>query len=236
MSSPHSVTPIGVIRTPFHEKYTAPRQPGADGEFALGRVVLDKGHNFEQALSDLIGFEKIWLVYLFDRNTNWKPKVLPPRSSVKRGVFATRSPHRPNPIGLSLVTLLEIRGRTLIVEGVDMLDHTPILDIKPYLPTIEAFPGARAGWVADSEPHNDIVREIVFDPEFVTAVNELPDAERTAIIGHVRRMLRFDIRPHPYKRIALESDGSYTLAYKAWRIRFERTEAGDVLISRLRTA
>jgi tRNA (adenine37-N6)-methyltransferase len=217
MPTEFTLHPIGVIRTPFTDKYSAPRQPGADGEFPSGRIVLEKGHNFEQALADLDGFEKIWLIYQFDRNINWKPKVLPPRSNVKRGVFSTRSPHRPNALGLSLVTLLDIRGRTLHVAGVDILDKTPLFDIKPYLPQIEAFPDARTGWVSASD--ND-QRQIVFGAEFMASLNDLAPTEQTTILSHVRRMLRFDIHEHPYKRITLEPDGSYLLAYKQWRIGF----------------
>ena len=106
--------PIGIIRTPFTDRVDAPRQPDHNGGGSSGKIILEPGHNFEQALEDLDGFEKIWLLYQFDRNTNWKPQVLPPRGDrIKRGVFATRSPHRPNPIGLSLVTLLEIDGRNI---------------------------------------------------------------------------------------------------------------------------
>src|ERR1043166_9494910 len=118
-----TLTPIGVIRTPFKEKYAAPRQPGTENIIAAGKAILNRGLNFEQALDDLGGFEKIWLIYWFDRNSNWKPKVLPPRGSEsKRGVFSTRSPHRPNPLGLSLVSLRGISGRNVYFEGADMLD------------------------------------------------------------------------------------------------------------------
>src|SRR5579872_4173801 len=130
--------PIGTIRTPFTDRVDAPRQPDHTGGGASGKIILEPGKNFEQALEDLEGFEKIWLIYQFDRNINWKPKVLPPRADrIKRGVFATRSPHRPNPIGLSLVTLVEVEGRNIYVDGVDILDKTPVFDLKPYLPYAE---------------------------------------------------------------------------------------------------
>ena len=142
--------PIGVIRTPYHDRYDAPSQPGLDDRNAEGKIVLDSGHNYEQALADLEGFEKIWLIYWFNRNTGWKPKIQVPRGPrTKRGVFATRSPYRPNPIGLSLVTLLSIKGRILRVGAVDILDKTPLLDIKPYLPNTEAFPSAKNGWLSE---------------------------------------------------------------------------------------
>src|SRR5581483_8669087 len=133
--------PIGYIHTPYQERYSAPRQPGLlrDSEVSIRQtrstIVLNEGENFEQALEDLEGFEKIWLIYVFNRNEYWKPKVYPPRGERrKRGLFATRSPHRPNPIGLSLVDLINIDGRNVTVGNVDLLDGTPILDIKPYIP------------------------------------------------------------------------------------------------------
>ena len=150
-----TLEPIGYLRTTANKRYEAPRQPGSSDVDLPGRVILNDGQNFEQALKDLDGFSKIWLIYWFDRNENWKPMVTPPRGpAVKRGVFATRAPYRPNPIGLSLVDLVEIKGRTLYVANVDLLDKTPILDIKPYLPYAEAYPDAKAGWLeglADSD-------------------------------------------------------------------------------------
>ncbi len=109
-----SIEPIGYLRTTANKRHEAPRQPGSSESDLPGRIVLEAGHNYEQAVEDLSGFSKIWLIYWFDRNENWKPMVLPPRGPAgkKRGVFATRSPHRPNPIGLSLVDLIEIKGRT----------------------------------------------------------------------------------------------------------------------------
>ncbi|HYM21008.1 MAG TPA: tRNA (N6-threonylcarbamoyladenosine(37)-N6)-methyltransferase TrmO [Candidatus Kapabacteria bacterium] len=228
--------PIGVIRTPFIDKYAAPRQPGTDGESAVGKVVLEKGHNFEQALNDLNGFEKIWLIYQFDRNTNWKPKVLPPRSDIKRGVFATRSPHRPNPLGLSVVTLLEIRGRTLIVEGVDMLDKTPLFDIKPYLSATESFPEARMGWASDTVEKDNHQRTFTYDKNVVKKLEGLPFQEQHHIRAHIEKMLQFDIRPHPYKRISVLSDGSYMLAYKTLRITFSMQGTDSVIITDIRPA
>lgn len=233
MSGELILHPIGVIRTPFTDKYSAPRQPGADGEFPVGRVVLNGGQNFEQALADLDGFEKIWLIYHFDRNLHWKPQVLPPRSKVKRGVFATRSPHRPNALGLSLVTLLGIRGRTLTVEGVDMLDKTPLFDIKPYLPNIESFPDAQTGWVSAETSTTRSERGINFTEPCSQTLAKLPSKERRAIISHTQKMLRFDIEAHPYKRISLESDGNYVLAYKQWRITFAVRSDGSVDVLQL---
>lgn len=135
--------PIGVIRTPFAEAYGTPIQP-AFAEGATGEVVVEEA--FEPALLDLDGFERIWLVYWFDRCVPYQPRVIPYRDTRERGLFATRSPCRPNPIGLSVVRLLGRQGRVLQVAGVDMLDGTPLLDIKPYVPEFDAH-RSRAGWL-----------------------------------------------------------------------------------------
>jgi tRNA-Thr(GGU) m(6)t(6)A37 methyltransferase TsaA len=101
----------------------------------------------EKVFQDLYGFERIWLIFAFHLSEGWKSSVKPPRGGPKRGVLATRSPHRPNSIGLSAVELIRIEGRTLHLRGVDLLDGTPVLDIKPYVPYADAFPAARAGWI-----------------------------------------------------------------------------------------
>jgi len=145
--------PIGTFHGGAARKYEAPRQ----GVFAggPGRVVLEPGRNFEMALRDLDGFERIWLLFAFDRNGGaWRPTAHPPVTAPGRprvGVFASRAPYRPNPIGLSCVRLVAVKGRTLEVDGADLLDGTPILDIKPYVPAADAFPDARAGWVEEQD-------------------------------------------------------------------------------------
>lgn len=106
----------------------------------------------ESALADLAGFERLWVISWLHRGGSWAPQVTPPRGPrVARGLFATRSPDRPNPIGLSVVRLLRIDGRNLHVNGIDLLDGTPILDIKPYVPYADAFPDSKAGWVDSVE-------------------------------------------------------------------------------------
>src|SRR5262249_6094523 len=127
------LTPIGFVRSPFTEKMQAPRQPNTP-QAADGTVELLPGHDFEHALEDLDTFRYIWLLFWFDQSEGWRPKVLPPRSEKRRGVFATRAPHRPNPLGMSLVELTGIEGLVLSVKGLDLLDGTPVLDIKPYVP------------------------------------------------------------------------------------------------------
>lgn len=224
--------PIGLIRTPYHDRYDAPSQPGLDDRNAEGKIILDSGHNYEQALADLDGFEKIWLIYWFNRNSGWKPKIQVPRGPrIKRGVFATRSPHRPNPIGLSLVSLLEVKGRILRVGGVDILDKTPLLDIKPYLPDIEAFPEAQAGWLAEVGTQEF---KIVWSPKSLELAAEVKVEFNVDLVPHAERILSQDPLPHPYKRIKRNTDGSYTLAMKYWRIDYT-IEQSLIRISALRS-
>lgn len=134
---------IGLIRTPFREAAGTPIQP-AYAEDAEGRLELDE--RFAPALDGLEGFERVWLIYWMDRAAAFQPRVVPYRDTVEHGLFATRSPCRPNPIGLSVVRVLGHNGSVINVKGVDMLDGTPLLDIKPYVPEFDAHPGSRAGW------------------------------------------------------------------------------------------
>ena len=143
--------PIGIIHSPYVRRIDAPHQgtvvEGTEsGEPALATLQLEEWVD-EQAVQDLDGFERVWLVFAFHLSEGWKSTVKPPRGGPKRGVLATRSPHRPNSIGLSAVELIRVEGRTLYLRGVDLLDGTPVLDIKPYVPYADAFPDARAGWI-----------------------------------------------------------------------------------------
>jgi tRNA-Thr(GGU) m(6)t(6)A37 methyltransferase TsaA len=135
--------PIGVIRSPWTEARGTPIQP-TFAEGARGQLLVDPEH--EAALTDIEGFERLWLIYWLDRSGPCRPLVTPYLDDRPHGVFATRSPARPNPIGLSAVRLLERRGCTLEVADVDVLDGTPLLDVKPYVPRFDAWTG-RAGWV-----------------------------------------------------------------------------------------
>jgi tRNA-Thr(GGU) m(6)t(6)A37 methyltransferase TsaA len=143
---------IAVARTPYKERFGTPHQAtavrGTREGAAVEATIELLPHVPVEALRALEGFERIWVIYVFHMNEGWSALVRPPRGpKVKRGVLATRSPHRPSPIGLSAVRLLGVEGRTLRVHGVDLLDGTPVLDIKPYVPYADAFPDARAGWV-----------------------------------------------------------------------------------------
>ena len=145
------IKPIGTFFGDAVYKYDAPRQ-GRLFAGHPGRIVLNPGQNFETALRDLDGFERIWVIFQFHENVGWRPTTrppVPPKGRDRVGTFASRSPYRPNPIGLSCVRLLKIDGLTLFVDEADMLNETPVLDIKPYIPMADAFPNAKAGWVEE---------------------------------------------------------------------------------------
>lgn len=143
-ASPLTLTAIGVIRSPHGAAVGTPIQP-AYAAHCEGQVIVDPA--YEAALADLEGFERVWLVYWFDRAAPYTPRVVPYRDTREHGSFATRAPCRPNPIGLSLVRLLGRAGNVLRVAGIDILDGTPLLDLKPYVPEFDACPVSKAGWL-----------------------------------------------------------------------------------------
>src|SRR6201996_5574727 len=161
---PLTLDPIGFLRSPQATKVEAARQPRAAVGTAA-RIELLPGHNFEHALEDLAGWELIWVIFWFHLNSGWRPKVLPPRSTTgRKGVFATRSPHRPNPIGISVVRLERIDGLTLYIRDADILDGTPVLDLKPYIAYSDAHPEAGTGWLEDSPSDPVSAYTVHFEP------------------------------------------------------------------------
>jgi tRNA-Thr(GGU) m(6)t(6)A37 methyltransferase TsaA len=147
--------PVAIIHTPFREKFGIPRQPGLV-ESARGRVELLSPYDKPGVFNGLEGFSHVWLIWMFHAvpEGEWKPLVRPPRLGGNRkvGVFASRSPFRPNPIGLSAVKLEQVHETKLDVSGVDLLDGTPILDIKPYIPYSDALADAKDGFAAGPPP------------------------------------------------------------------------------------
>jgi tRNA-Thr(GGU) m(6)t(6)A37 methyltransferase TsaA len=136
--------PIGIIHTPFKELENMPIQPsGAAGIRGTAELFPE----FAEGLKDLDGFSHIVLLYRFHESRGYKLMVTPFLDSEPRGVFATRAPKRPNPIGLSIVSLVQIRGSSLEIENVDILDGTPLLDIKPYVPEFDHQENCRIGWL-----------------------------------------------------------------------------------------
>jgi tRNA-Thr(GGU) m(6)t(6)A37 methyltransferase TsaA len=214
------VRPIGIVRSPFNEKVEAPRQgPLAAGVAATVEVLPA----YQDALSDLDGFDRIWLVFWFDRAQGWKPKVLPPRSEEKRGVFATRSPHRPNPIGMTAVRLERVDGLVLHVRDLDLVDGTPVLDIKPYIPYADAFPDASTGWLEREGARKPW--SVSFEPAAEAALDWVAAHTELDLRARIGAALTLGPQPHAYRRIKEAGGGTKILAVKEWRAHFRANEA-----------
>jgi tRNA-Thr(GGU) m(6)t(6)A37 methyltransferase TsaA len=232
ITSTLQLAPIGHMRAPHANRVEAPRQPAAARD-SPGVIELVAGRNLEHAIEDLAGWERIWVIFWFDRNGGWRPKVLPPRStSGRKGVFATRSPHRPNPLGLSVLRLDRVEGLCLHVRDVDLLDGTPVLDIKPYVPYTDAHPESGSGWLQDRDPRPaHVVRYATRADEqlaWLAARCTLPLRER------IDATLQLGPQPHPYRRIRHSQEGFMTLAVQDWRIDFE-VDGTIINVLRLRT-
>jgi tRNA (adenine37-N6)-methyltransferase len=212
--------PIGYISSAARARYDAPRQGVLSPEREAVLRLLP-GQNYEQALGDLIGIERVWLLYVFHLNKGWKPRVNVPRHRQdKVGVFATRAPYRPNPIGLSCVRLLAVDGLELRLADCDILDGTPVLDIKPYLPYADSFPHSVTGWIPPDEELYTI--EITDD-----AMERLDWLQREADL-HLYPFIALQLEASPVKgkRKRIKPFGGddehrFILARRTWRIGFD---------------
>jgi len=222
-----NLRPIGVVHSSLRSKAEAARQPAA-ATGATARIELRPGQHFEHALEDLEGWERIWILFWFHLNRSWRPKVLPPRSaSGRKGVFSTRSPYRPNPLGLSVVRLDRIEGLTLHIRDVDIVDGTPVLDIKPYVPYTDAYPDSATGWlhneglaVEGATPADPITAWAVhFEPLAAEQAAWIEERTGLALRARIAGTLMLGPQPHAYRRI--RRDGAdYRLKVKEWRVQF----------------
>lgn len=185
------IHPIAVFRSPFKSKFGVPRQSGLV-EDLQGRIVLLDTYADSESLRGLDDFDYLWLLWGFSANRHqsatFQPTVRPPRlgGNERMGVFATRSPYRPNGLGLSSVRILAVEGTEIVVAGADLMDGTPIYDIKPYLPYADAHPQARGGFTDQSQWRQ--LQVVLPDP----ADSPLSEAETLAL----RQALALDPRPH----------------------------------------
>lgn len=229
--------PIGYLRTTKRVKFQARHQPD-EAEMESNRIELFPGCDYEQGLQDLAGFSRIWLVWWFHRNTTWRPFVLPPRGPAqRRGVFATRSPHRPNPLGLTPVKLISVKRRELILGPCDLVDGTPIFDIKPYITGYDSFPDERNGWI-------DEVDALLATPT-PYSVNLTALAQEQA--GWLWDNWQIDFRPrliellsrdpsvHRTRRITRRKPHFFVIGCGAWRAIFT-VEATTVTVTHLEAA
>jgi tRNA-Thr(GGU) m(6)t(6)A37 methyltransferase TsaA len=147
-----TMQPIGYVRTPYRSTKDIPKGLGAKHD---AEGILEIRPEFEAGLADVEGFSHLFVIWAFDRSEGFALTATPPSDNREHGVFATRSPRRPNPIGLTVVELLSRQGRMLRVRGVDMLDGTPILDLKPYLSSVPAE-RLRRGWLTEAEARSGV--------------------------------------------------------------------------------
>jgi tRNA-Thr(GGU) m(6)t(6)A37 methyltransferase TsaA len=216
-----NISPIAIIENDYKEKFGIPRQSGLVDDLQA-EIVFEPPYRNADALRGLEGFSHLWLIWEFSRavRDNWSPTVRPPRlgGNTRMGVFATRSPFRPNNLGLSCVRFLGLEqtrewGTVIHVAGADLMDGTPIFDIKPYIPYGDSHPEATGGFT-------DHAGEFLLKVEFPEdLLNLLPEDKRDAAIG----VLSHDPRPS-YQR---KPDRIYGLTFAGFDIRFK--VADDVL-------
>lgn len=214
MTEEFSMRVIARIQSDFSSKFGIPRQSGLVDELE-STVVFEPPFQNDEALRGLEGFSHLWLVWVFHQSSvrKWSPTVRPPRlgGNTRMGVFATRSPFRPNPIGLSAVRLAGVErtgrwGSVLRIRGADLADGTPILDIKPYLPYADCIPGASEGFAAAPA---DPALEVIIPPELL---ERIPAGRREALRG----VLAQDPRP----RYQADPERVYGFGFAGLEVRF----------------
>lgn len=204
---------IAHIRTDFPQKFGIPRQSGLVKELT-GRIIFEPEYRNADSLRGIEDYDYLWLLWKFEgvEREKWSPMVRPPRlgGETHMGVFATRSPFRPNPIGLSSVKLEKVEqtkeGSVLVVSGVDLRDNTPIYDIKPYLPYVDSHPEARGGFAAERTGY---ALNVEFPEELLSL---LPQEKQQAII----EVLKQDPRPAYHE----DEERKYGVSFAGFDVRF----------------
>jgi tRNA (adenine37-N6)-methyltransferase len=220
-----TIEPIARIRTDFPSKFGIPRQSGlADN---ISEIIFEPKYRTDEALRGIDGYSHLWLIWEFTeaKQEKFSPTVRPPRlgGNVRMGVFATRSPFRPNSLGLSCVELIKVNkgtpnGTTLLVKGADILDNTPIYDIKPYIPFSDSIPDALGGFGAD-------IKNRIEEVDFAC---DIPNSVTQETLSTIRRILIQDPTPH-YKN---DPERIYAFEYADLSIKF-RTDRKKITVMQL---
>ncbi len=228
---PACYDPIGYIRCDEKYRFEVPRQAVlAENE---GCIELLPHLNYDQAASDLDGFDRIWVIYQFHLNTNWKPFVRPPRLKADRkkiSVFATRAPHRPNMIGLSCVELVAVDGLKLRIRNFDILDGSPVLDIKPYVPYCDSFPESATGWLPEGDGPDEYSCE--FEDLAREQIKLIYDTYKLDLANFAALQLKHEPTNPQTKRIRVtdKEKNEYFLGCRTWRIHFRLDDNRKCLI------
>lgn len=208
--------PIGYFECDLTYKYEASRQSIENTSEQVGKIVLVKGFDFEQALMGIDGFKRLWIIYEFHKNKNWKPMTETPRATQKQGVFATRAPYRPNPIGLSCVEFIEFKKNELVIRSFDLLDETPILDIKPYIPSSDAFDVVNKSWIEEED-----LKIVEISDQARSQILWLQNEGVKNLEAFVIDQLKRDPINGKKKRIKNIKLNAYELSFRTWRVQFD---------------
>ena len=228
-SKTFSFQPIGHIENNLRYHYEAPRQ----AVFASGTALLKWANAaYRAGAEDLIGFDRIWLVWVFDQNKHdsWNTQVRVPVPAEKDhySVFATRSPYRPNPIGISSVELLEIREDGLLIGACDLLNGTAVLDVKPYIPEVDAFPEARAGW---RDRVDKGCWQVEFSPESAGQCSFIKEHGALDIANFCTVQLQHRPLDKSRKRLEFSStENCWIIHCRTWKIFFTASEADRKIV------
>ena len=232
-----TLRPIGYVRSGKQVKFQTLHQPAESAE-ERSLVELLPDQDYELALRDLVGFSRIWLVWWFHKNPNWRPLVLPPRGPAqRRGLFATRSPHRPNPLGLTPVKLLGIAKRTLIIGACDLMEGTPVFDIKPYIPAYDSFPESAAGWTDEVDDGFDGPPKFTVKlmPVALAQADWLRSKWSVEFTARLFELLSRDPSVHRGRRIRRRNESQLVIGCGAWQAIFRVTDV-EVEIDSLEAA
>ena len=212
---------IGVVHCQQKYRFETPRQgvfSGCDGEIEL----FDRFGG--DAIADLAGFERIWVIFCFHLNSGkpWKAKVQPPfpPDGPRRSIFATRSPYRVNPIGLSCVELVKVEKKRLFIRHIDMLDGTPVLDIKPYIPEADAFLQSSTGWRAAVPEAAELSWNLDLSGKFLEQARFILRESGLDLGNFARVQLGNEPLDCSRKRIRNTGDGRWSLGCRTWKIIF----------------
>ena len=216
-----SFKPVAFVKNTSCEFYQVPYQIGILPEMT-SIIEFEVGKNFEAALKDLEGFQRVWIVFVFNKANNWKPRIQPPRGDRKVGIFASRSPHRPNPIGISAVELVKVDGLKLYIKNHDFLDGTPVLDIKPYIPEVDSYHNSTNGWLSE------IDETVCYNLEIEDAVQEKLDFLKGSCGYDLLSLAEVNLRTNPLprsnNRIKKIGESYYKMAIKTWRLSYSIEE------------
>ena len=230
---------IAYARNGHTDKFGIPRQ-SREGSPIETRIVFEPEYAMPEALRGIEGFSHLWLVWGFSENErtkdederkNWSPTVRPPRlgGNKRMGVFATRSPFRPNPLGLSSVRLLRVERGELVVAGADLLDGTPIYDVKPYLSFSDSHPDAKNGFAEETK---DYQLEVIFSQDITSkTTHEYPLNDPSVPNEKILREIAYILAQDPRPAYQDDPDREYKIDYAGWRVGFVVNKAKVIVKS-----